>query len=131
MSRCDGRSGERGFSIVELLIAMLVTVTCLLGVALMMLYGTRLAAASREATLASAFARAEVERIRLLPRSAAERQPGGQLGSDVPDHFATRGRYTSRWQVAPGPAGTQDVSLVVLAAADAHVPMARLRVLLR
>jgi Tfp pilus assembly protein PilV len=131
MIRLAGRRGEGGFSIVELLIAMLVTVTCLLGVALMMMYGTRLAAASREATLASAFARSELERIRLLPRSAPERQTGGQLGSDVPDHFATRGRYTGRWQVAPGPAGTQDVSLVVLAAADARVPIARLRVLLR
>ncbi len=131
MRRPEGRRGEAGFSIVELLIAMLVTVTCLLGVALMLIYGTRLAQASREATLASAFARSELERIRLLPRSASERQPGGQLGSDVPEHFATRGRYTSRWQVAAGPAGTQDVSLVVLAAADAHVPLARLRVLLR
>jgi Tfp pilus assembly protein PilV len=120
---------QAGFGLVELLIATLVSVTCMVGVALMILYGTRLAAAAGNATLATGVARAELERLRVLPREAAEREVGGQLGSNQPAHFAHRGRFTCRWQVADGAAGTQDVNLVVLV--EPGAPLVRLRALVR
>jgi Tfp pilus assembly protein PilV len=40
--------------LVEVLVAMVVTVVCVLGVALLILYGTRLGSASREAAVATA-----------------------------------------------------------------------------
>jgi prepilin-type N-terminal cleavage/methylation domain-containing protein len=122
---------ERGFSLVELSVATLILAVCFVGVALMVLYGTRLSAAARDATLTTGLARARLERLRVLPRSAAERQPGGSLVADVPGHYASDGRLVSRWRVSEGPAGTQDVSLITLAPADPRVPPARLRVLLR
>ncbi len=129
MSR--SRSSQCGFSLVEVLVAMVVTVICLLGVALLILYGTRLGSASREAAIATALARAEIERLRVIPRSEPERQTGGSLSADVAGHFRRQGRLTSRWVVAPGPAGTQEVTLAVAVLDDAHVPAAQLRVLLR
>ena len=130
MTTQQARREESGFSLVELLIATLVLVVCLVGVALMILYGTQLGAAARESTATNALAKARLERLRVLPRGAPERQAGGSLSADTADHFERLGRYTARWQVGDGPSGTQDVTLVVVAA-DARVPSARLRVLLR
>lgn len=123
--------GERGFSLVELLVATLVTVVCLVGVAVMILYGTRLGASARDASVTSSLAKARLERLRVLPRTAAERQAGGSLTSDVAGHFERQGRFTSRWVVAAGPAGTQDVTVLVIAPLNASVPPSRVRVLVR
>jgi Tfp pilus assembly protein PilV len=125
------RKRDGGFSLVEVLVAMVVTVVCLLGVALLILYGTRLGSASRQAAVATALARAEIERLRVIPRSEPERQTGGSLSADVAAHYRRQGRLTSRWVVAPGPAGTQELTLAVGVLDDAHVPGAQLRVLLR
>ena len=122
---------ETGFSLVELLVATAITVVCSLAVALMILYGTRLGAAARDVTLATALARARLEQLRVLPRGAAERQPGGSLGADLPAHFERQGHFRARWIVSAGPAGTQDVTIVVLGARDGGSPTARLRMLLR
>jgi len=124
------RHGEAGFSLVELLVATLVLVVCLTGVALMILYGTRLGATAREATATTAFAKAQVERLRVLPRASPQRQIGGSLGTNLADHFERQGRYTTRWQIVAGPAGTQNLTVVVIAG-NAVGPSARLRVLLR
>jgi prepilin-type N-terminal cleavage/methylation domain-containing protein len=121
----------RGFSLVELLVATAITAVCSLAVALMILYGTRLGAAAREATLASSLARARLERLRVLPRGAAQRQPGGSLSADVPAHFDRQGRFTERWTVAAGPAGTQDVTVAVLVGKDARTTAAQAHMLLR
>ncbi len=122
---------QAGFSLVELLVATAITVVCSLAVALMILYGTRLGAAAREALLASSLARARLEQLRVLPRAAAERQPGGSLSADLPAHFERQGRFRERWTVAAGPAGTQEVTVVVLAPREGGSPTARLRMLLR
>ena len=124
------RPGEAGFSLVELLVATLVLVVCLTGVALMILYGTRLGATAREATATTALAKAQVERLRVLPRVAPQRRLGGSLGANLADHFERQGRYTTRWEIATGPAGTQTLTVVVIAG-SAHGPSARLGVLLR
>jgi prepilin-type N-terminal cleavage/methylation domain-containing protein len=122
---------QAGFSLVELLVATGITAVCSLAVALMILYGMRLGAAAREAMLATSLARGRLEQLRVLPRGAAERQPGGSLGADLPAHFGRQGHFRERWTVAAGPAGTQDVTVVVLAGRDGGSPTARLRMLLR
>jgi prepilin-type N-terminal cleavage/methylation domain-containing protein len=122
---------QRGFSLVELLVATVITVVCSLAVALMILYGTRLGAAAREAMLTTSLARARLEQLRVLPRAAAQRQPGGSLSADVPGHFERQGRFTERWTVAAGPAGTQDITVAVLVATDARTPSAQMRMLVR
>lgn len=125
------KPGERGFSLVELLVATVVTAICALAVALMILYGTRLGAAAREAMITTSLAKARLEQLRVLPRSAPERQPGGSLRTDLAWHSEAQGRYTARWVIAPGPAGTQDITVVVLVAALPGTPTAQLRMLVR
>jgi prepilin-type N-terminal cleavage/methylation domain-containing protein len=125
------KPGERGFSLIELLVASLVTTICALGVAALILYGTRLGSAAREAMITSSLARARLERLRVMPRVAPERQPGGSLSADRPGHFEQRGRYKVRWVVGAGPAGTQEITLVVLIDDAARGPSARLSMLAR
>jgi len=123
------KTSQRGFSLVELLVATVVIAVCSLGVALMILYGTRLGAAAREAMITTSLAKARLEQLRVTPRGALERQAGGSLSADKPGHFEARGRYKTRWLIAGGPAGTQDITVVVLLADDARAPAARLRML--
>lgn len=116
---------------VELLVATVIAVVSALAVALMILYGTRLGATAREAMITTALAKARLEQLRVLPSGAPERQPGGSLGDDVAAHFDRQGRFTARWVVAAGPAGTQDITVAVLVAADARSPAAQIRMLVR
>lgn len=123
------KPSQRGFSLIELLVATVVIAICALAVALMILYGTRLGAAAREAMITTSLAKARLEQLRVMPQSALERQAGGSLSADKPGHFETRGRYKTRWVITAGPAGTQDITVAVLVADDA--PAARLRMLAR
>lgn len=122
---------EAGFSLVELLVATIVTTICSLAVALMILYGTRLGTAARQAMITTSLARARLERLRVLPPGAVERRLGGSLTADVAGHFETLGRYKVLWVIAPGPAGTQDITVVVRAGAEAGAPAAQIRMLAR
>jgi prepilin-type N-terminal cleavage/methylation domain-containing protein len=124
------RHDERGFSLVELLVATVIVVVCSLGVALMILYGTRLGASAREVTLASSLVKARLEQLRVLPRAALERQNGGSLTADVAGHHVPQGRFTERWTVADGPAGTQLITVAVVGARPGS-PGARIQMLLR
>jgi prepilin-type N-terminal cleavage/methylation domain-containing protein len=125
------KPGQRGFSLIELLVATVVITICALGVALMILYGTRLGAAARETMITTSLAKARLEELRVLPRGALERQLGGSLSADKPGHFDARGRYKTRWLIAAGPAGTQDITVAVLVLDDARAPAVRMRMLSR
>jgi prepilin-type N-terminal cleavage/methylation domain-containing protein len=124
-------SGERGFSLIELLVACVVTSICALAVAMLILYGTRLGAAAREAMIMNSLAKARLERLRVLPHAAPERQPGGSLQADRAGHFEERGPYKTRWVVGPGPAGTQQITVAVTLGDAARGPSARLTMLAR
>jgi prepilin-type N-terminal cleavage/methylation domain-containing protein len=124
------RSQEGGFSLVELLVATVIVVVCSLGVALMILYGTRLGASAREVTLSSSLVKARLEQLRVLPRAAPQRQNGGSLSADVADHFARQGRFGERWTVANGPAGTQLITVAVTAGGPGS-PAAQIQMLVR
>jgi hypothetical protein len=105
-------------------------VVCSLGVAMMILYGTRLGASARELTLASSAARARLERLRVLPRADPARRTGGSLSADEAGHFAREGRLTERWTIQDGPAGTQLITVAVTGAAPG-APGARIQMLVR
>ena len=124
------RGREQGFSLVELLVATVIVMACSLGVALMILYGTRLGASAREVTLAASLVKARLEQLRVLPRGALERQRGGSLSADQAGHFARQGRFTERWTVADGPAGTQLITVAVTAGGPG-APAARIQMLVR
>ena len=111
--------GQSGFTLVETLVAMLIFVVGVLAVSVLIVYGVRLQAFSRDATQANAHARALIEQLRVItPRPA----PGGSLVIDVPNYSDTTPLnpapgtliFIRRWVVAPGPAGTLDVTVAVV-----------------
>ena len=90
---------ESGFGVAEAAVATLITMTGVLSVAALFMVGSRMQSVATNSSGAVGLAAAELERIRMLAPSAAERANGGELTSDVANHFATRGRTTVRWQI--------------------------------
>ena len=110
--------GQSGFTLVETLVAMVIFVVGVLAVAMLILYGIRLQAFSREVTRSNAFAKAKIEELRVTtPRPVI----GGDLNNNVAGYFDIRPlppdppNFTRRWVVAAGPAGTLDVTVAVVA----------------
>ncbi len=123
------RSPESGFTLVEVLMALVVTTVGTLSVAALMAYGTRLQSTSRDTTTAAAVAREQMERLRMLPPLSPSRALGGSLTADVTNYSATvttpQARFRVRWVVTAGPAATKEVNLVVLAG-PANLELARI-----
>jgi Tfp pilus assembly protein PilV len=94
-------TSECGFGLTEAAVATLITMTGVLSVATLFMVGSRMQSAATNSSAAVSLAAAELERIRMLAPSAAERANGGELTSNVQNHFATRGRTTLRWRITP------------------------------
>jgi Tfp pilus assembly protein PilV len=90
---------ESGFGLVEAMTATLITMVGVLSVAALFLVGARMQSAATNSSGAIGLAAAELERIRTLAPSAVERSNGGELTSNQPSHWATRGRTTVRWRI--------------------------------
>ena len=103
MTTDDRRRGDSGFGLVEALVATFITAVGVLSVAGLFLVGIRMQAIARAGSTAWAVATAEVERIRTLAPTAAERLDGGSLTAPAVDHWAQRGRLTVRWRIANKP----------------------------
>jgi Tfp pilus assembly protein PilV len=96
----DTRSGESGVGLVEALIATFITAVGVLSVAGLFLVGVRMQANATAGSTAWAVATAELERIRTLAPTAAERIDGGTLtGVPEANHWAQRGRLMVRWRI--------------------------------
>jgi prepilin-type N-terminal cleavage/methylation domain-containing protein len=121
-------SSESGFSLVEVLMALVVTTIGTLSVATLMAYGTKLQTTSRDTTTAAAVARQQMERLRMLPPLSASRAIGGSLTADVTDHSTIvttqQAQFRVRWVVTAGPASTKEVNIVVLSG-PANLQLAR------
>lgn len=127
---------EEGFTLIEVLIAMVVAVVGVMAVALLIIYGIRLQAFSRDATMANALAKAKIEQLRVTDPTDPERQPGGDLNNNVANHFDIPAGtiFIRRWTVdvpAAGPAGTQDITVAVVSSdATVQLPPVQIRLLL-
>ena len=95
--------GDSGFGLVEALVATFITAVGVLSVAGLFLVGVRMQASATAGSTAWAVATAEVERIRTLAPTAAERLDGGSLTAPEQDHWAQRGRLIVRWRIANKP----------------------------
>jgi Tfp pilus assembly protein PilV len=125
------KKSEAGFSLVEAMVATVITLVGLLGVELLIVQALRVQVFSRDTSMANALARAQVEELRSLPRTDARRATGGSLTSNATNyHDATNTRFIRRWTVAAGPAGTQDVTVAVVSSQNSLMPTVQIRALL-
>ncbi len=108
---------DAGIGLVEALVAVALTIACVVGAATMILYGSRMQSLSGNLTTVRALATERVEQLRLLPATSAQRQNGGSLTANVANYFdTTAAGFTRRWLVQNGPASTKDVTVVVVPA---------------
>jgi prepilin-type N-terminal cleavage/methylation domain-containing protein len=96
---------QRGFTLIECLIAMVITLVGLLAVANLIVVGIRLQTESRDASAANALAVAKMEQLENYAPVATQRVRGGSLTSDVAGYFDTPDtRFKRRWMVETNPA---------------------------
>jgi Tfp pilus assembly protein PilV len=105
---------EAGFSFTEAVVSAAVMAAGTLGVAGLFLYGTRMQSVARYGSGATGAATARLERLRMLPVSALERQNGGSLTANDLNHSSLEGFYQVRWVIADGPAGTKDITVLAI-----------------
>ncbi len=128
---------QTGFTLIECLIAMVITTIGLLAVAGLITIGIRLQTESRDAIMANSLARAKIEELQNYAPTATQRTRGGNLANNVAGYNdSPDSRYQRRWMVetnpadAGVPANTQRITVVVVAnTPDVRLPNIRLVVL--
>ena len=118
----------------EVLLALVVIVIGVMAVASMMVLAIRLQVLSRDTTLAIGLAEVKLEELRYMDPADPERTLGGDLNSNVVDHFenANGNLFTVRWKIDPGPINTQDITIgVVTNALNPQISTVRLQALLQ
>jgi prepilin-type N-terminal cleavage/methylation domain-containing protein len=112
---------QRGSTLIECLIAMVITTVGLLAAAGLIGVGIRLQTESRDAIAANALARAKIEELQNYLPSAAARARGGSLTTNVNSyHDSPDTRFRRRWLIETRPAdsgvpaGTQRITVVVV-----------------
>jgi len=114
------RRHDAGFSLAETLVAMLVMVTGLLGIAQLMVVTIKAETMARNGALASRMAQGTLDNLMkanfdTAPQIQITNPVVDSLAADVPDYFDVPGAgITRRWRVWQGPAGTRLVTVRVL-----------------
>ena len=129
------RADERGFTLIELIVAMLIIVVGVLGLAgVMVNVSARQTLATSRMELV-ALAEGKLEELRadamIMSADTAQLTVGGSTTLSVANHADTvagpSGRiYITRWQVAAAPAGCRHVTLRVVPLVDDARSVARL-----
>ncbi len=128
---------QKGFTLIECLIAMVITTIGLVAVAGLIAIGIRLQTEARDSTAANSLARAKIEELQNYAPNAAQRTRGGSLTANVANYNdAPDNRYSRRWLIEthpadPGvPANTQRITVVLIGTIrDIRLPDIRLTVL--
>lgn len=110
------KDGERGFGLVESLVSVGIAATGLLAVAGLMAAGAGLQRNSRDGGRSGMAAMQQLEVLRMVPRTDARVQVGGNLTANVNNYngmvnVPPAGQVRVRWLVQAGPAGTLDITV--------------------
>ena len=95
------RTGERGFTLIEVLIALLVLMVGMAGILSLQLTAMKATGFSRHATEASSLAEDKVEDLRTVPLNSA-RFVNGTDQVDARGIADPAGLYTRTWTITPG-----------------------------
>lgn len=119
-------SGQQaGFTLIECVIAMVITMIGVLATVALMAVGVRMQVVARDSTAGNAYARAKIEQLQNYSHTATQRCPpavGASCGSTTSDvtnyNDVVDGRYRRRWliensSVTGVPANTQRITVVV------------------
>ena len=127
-SRCNKavHRDERGFSLIEVLVSMVIMMVGLVAVAQLLAVSVHTHTLGRRTSEASALATTKLEELAKLNHATApavQINPGGgvdPLANNVPNYFdVTATGYTRRWQVTAGPAAnTRRVTVRVIPPAN-------------
>lgn len=101
---------QRGFTLVEALVAMIVCAVGLMAMAELLAVTIRMQQLGRNSTSASRLAQDKIDELNTVGFGAASMSCGGALDADNADHFDApvnaNGDYKRRWLVAAGPDGS-------------------------
>ncbi|HEX8286401.1 MAG TPA: prepilin-type N-terminal cleavage/methylation domain-containing protein [Pyrinomonadaceae bacterium] len=104
--------GERGFTLIECIIAMLVTVIGLLAALTMIAFAVKSYTVSSDLAIANSLAKAKVEELR-----NASQAPGGNLANNTTGYFdQPTSKFIRRWQITDDSMGTQTLSVNIVPA---------------
>jgi len=98
---------QRGFTLVEAMVALMVCTVGLIAMAELMAVTIRMQQLGRNSTSASRLAQDKIDELNTVGFGAAAMGCGGSLTADVANHFDVpvnaNGDYKRRWLVAAGP----------------------------
>ena len=95
------RTGERGFTLIEVLIALLILMVGMAGILSLQLTSMKATSFSRHATEASSLAEDKVEELRTVPLNSV-RFASGTDQVDSRGVADAEGLYTRTWTIVPG-----------------------------
>jgi prepilin-type N-terminal cleavage/methylation domain-containing protein len=128
---------QSGFTLIECLVAMVITTIGLLAVVGLITVGIRLQSESRDAISANSLAKAKLEELQNYAPTATQRARGGSLTNNTANYNDSPDpRYQRRWLIetyptdAGVPANTQRITVVMVAnTPDVRLPDIRIVVL--
>ncbi len=132
-----GKDKQKGFSLIECMFALVITVIGLSAVLGLVVSAINLQTFSRDASAADALAIAKMEQLRNYAPTAVERARGGSLTSTVANYNdAPDARFLRRWLIEEFPTdvgvpeGTQRVTVTMLSnRADVRLPNIQIQLL--
>lgn len=100
---------ERGFTLIECIVAMLVTVVGLLAALTLISYSIKNYTVSSDLAVANSLAKAKIEELRILSQA-----PGGNLTANAAGYFdEPSSKFVRRWQISTDTQGTQTLSVKI------------------
>jgi Tfp pilus assembly protein PilV len=120
------KTNTKGFTIIECVIAMILTVTGFMAVFSLLAVCVRTEVIAREMTAANALSRLKMEELKNSARTS-----GGSLTNDVANYFDNPNpRYKRRWQISTDSMGTQTVVVLMVPNASS-TPLSEVRLITR
>ena len=113
--KCKLHRNDKGFTLIECAIAMIMLVVGILAVEVLIVNGIKLQSLSSNSSMANALAKAKVEELQARSNNDPSRANGGSLTSNVSGYNDQPGNnFARRWVLSPGPNGTQNVRVQVM-----------------